>query len=148
MRTRERQLWLGFIEQASAFFAVVAAAVVRSPSADFWPSLAMLILAYVGGIMVATAIIDRQLPFGQRRRDGQPEVDVSLWIVGAGGILVFLALDSAFHWDRWPPSVSMFAVVVASIAAGTIGWGIAASDVLAPVTGPLGRFFHRSMPAA
>ena len=160
MRTRERQLWLGFIEQAVACLALVAVAVLRSPSTDFWPSLAMLAIAYVGGIVVATAILDRRLLFARSRPDGEPDVDVPIGVLSAAGAIVFAVLLVAFDWSNWPPQVRGFAAIVASVSAGTIGWGVAASGVALPVTRPLGRlrarvrnsglgrWFYRGMPPA
>lgn len=160
MRTRERQLWLGFIEQATGCLALIAVAVVRSPSVDFWSSLAMLAIAYVGGIVVATAILDRRLPFARSRPDAEPQADVSVGVLFAAGTVPFALLLVAFDWSNWPPQVRMFAAIVASVSAGTIGWGIAASGAALPVTRPLGRlrgrirnsglgrWFYRGMPLA
>ena len=144
MRTRERQLWLGFIEQAIGALALTAVAVARSPSTDFWPNVAMLVVAYVSGIVGATAIVDRRVPFvSPRRPEAGPEVDVPIGILLAAGAVVFVVLIGAFDWDTWPPSVRMFAAVITSTAGGTIGWGIAASGVTMAVARPLGRMRMR-----
>jgi hypothetical protein len=161
MRTRARQLWPGFIEQTVGCLALVAVAVLRSPSDDPWPSLALLVVAYVGGIMVAAAILEQRLPFVRGRRpDVEPDVDVSIGIVLAVGVVVFWVPAMAFGFGAWPPTVRGFAVAVATISAGTIGWGIAASGAASPITRPfgrsrvrvlesgLGRWFHRGMPPA
>ena len=161
MRTRERQLWLGFIEQAVGCLAVVAVAVVRSPSDDPWLDLVLLIVAYVGGIIGATAILERRLPFVRGRRPNvEPDVDVSIGIVLVVGAVVYWVLAIAFGFGAWPATVRGFAVAAATISGGTIGWGIAASGAASPITRPLGRlrvrlrgsglgrWFYRGMPPA
>lgn len=127
--TRRRRDWLAFLEETVGFVALVAVALARSHSTDRWSTFALLVAAYVAGLVIATSALERRLPFARSPRELAAEADT-----GHGGspgleigaaLVVFAALTVVFDRSSLPPSVQWLGVAVVAAAAWTMGRGLA-----------------------
>jgi hypothetical protein len=128
MTTRRRD-WLAFLEETVGFLALVAVALARSQSIDRWSTFALLVAAYVGGLVLATSILERRLPFAPSPRELAPETEAG--VRGSAGLeigaalVVFAALTVVFDRSALPPAVQWLGVAVVAAAAWTMGRGLA-----------------------
>jgi hypothetical protein len=137
--TRRRRDWLAYLEETTGFLALVFVALARSQSTDRWSTFALLVAAYVAGLLVASAALERRLPFArhpaelERATDGGRRGTAGLEIGAA--LVAFAALTVAFDRGALPPSVQWLGVAVVAAAAWTIGRGVAGVVTLAPRSG-------------
>lgn len=147
--TARRERWLAFIEEAIGFLALVGVAVGRSGNPDRWSTFALLVGAYVAGMLGACAVLERRLPFTRTARrmraatsDG-PGPSAGLEVLGA--VVAFVVLTVAFDRGRLPSSVQWLGLAVVATAAWTMGHGLAGAVRLVPFAGRLhlpGRLRH------
>lgn len=127
--TTRRADWLAFLEETAAFLALVIVAVVRSGYADRWATFALLVAAYVAGLFVASAVLERRLPFAPGPAQAPSAVDEAHH--GSAGLeiglalAVFAALTVVFDRGSLPPSLQWLGVAVVATAAWTMGRGLA-----------------------
>ncbi len=127
--TTRRADWLAFLEETVAFLALVTVAVARSGTADRWATFALLVAAYVAALFVASAALERRLPFApgpprpppadDEARRGSAGLEIGL------ALAVFAALTVVFDRGSLPPSVQWLGVAVVATAAWTMGRGLA-----------------------
>lgn len=126
--TQRRRDWLAFLEETVGFLALVIVAVARSGAADRWSTFALLVVAYVAGLLFASALLERRLPFGRSTVEAGPVVDGLRGSAGlevGAALLAFAALTVAFDRGTLPPSVQWLGLAVVAAAAWTIGRGVA-----------------------
>jgi hypothetical protein len=127
--TTRRGDWLAFLEETVGFLALVIVAVARSGSTDRWSTFALLVAAYVGGLVIAGTVLERRLPFASSARRLAPEVDEahrgSAGLEIGAALVAFAALTVAFDRGTLPPAVQWLGVAVVAAAAWTMGRGLA-----------------------
>jgi hypothetical protein len=127
--TTRRDDWLAFLEETVGFLALVVVAVARSGSGDRWSTFALLVAAYVAGLLIASTVLERRLPFSSRRTDPEPGSDEGR--LGSAGLeigaalVAFAALTVVFDRGSLPPSVQWLGVALVAAAAWTMGRGLA-----------------------
>ena len=137
--TQRRRDWLAFLEETVGFLALVVVALVRSRDTDRWPTFALLVAAYVAGLVIATSVLERRLPFARHPAKAEPAMGgdrrgSAALEIGAA-LVAFAALTVAFDRGALPPSVQWLGVAVVAAAAWTIGRGVAGVVTLAPRSG-------------
>lgn len=127
--TTRRGDWLAFLEETVGFLALVLVAVARSGSTDRWSTFTLLVAAYVGGLLIASTVLEGRLPFVSSPPPPAPTADearrgsASLEIAAA--VVAFLALTVAFDRGSLPAAAQWLGVAVVAAAAWTMGRGLA-----------------------